>query len=95
MVSVLQRGRGNLSLVAICGEVIAIDARFNIWVALVVKDKSKDKNSNLLELVDFYADLTDECRESVRSFEAGSDSEKLIESLVRLKISLEKELRMD
>jgi hypothetical protein len=80
-------GRSGLEIVALAADVIAADARLNIW-ALEVKDgKCGTGAAHLerwMEILDFFARAEDECIAAVHKFNEGGDPRELAKALRRL-----------
>jgi hypothetical protein len=76
---VLQSGRSGLDTVALAAEVIAADARFNLWVAHTGKQQLNE--DEMIELIEFYDGLVEQCRSAVAAFFANGNAANLNEFL--------------
>jgi len=91
MIEVIQsKGIGNYETEA-AAEVIAADARFNIWFAENMKRKP-EKVERCLEILDAGEALLAECAEAVDAFAAGGQREVLRINLWKIRDQLD-ELR--
>jgi len=79
LVRVLQNRNTGFDVVIAASEAIAADARFNRWVAIVAKGESS--KVDMLDLVERYGDLVDECTNVWGRFLADENAEQLLASL--------------
>jgi hypothetical protein len=79
LIRVLQNRNAGFDVVIAASEAIATDARFNKWVATVAKGGSS--NVDMLDLVERYGGLVDECTSAWGRFLADENAEQLLASL--------------
>jgi hypothetical protein len=75
-------GRSGLDIVALAADVIAADARLNIWFA-DLKGRNV-RQERWLELLEFFEGETVECLSAVRKYHEGGDRQELAEALSRI-----------
>ena len=64
LISVLHEPTLNLPTIAIVCDAISADARFNTWVVAVAKKKANQQE--LLELMELYDRLADQCAAAIK-----------------------------
>jgi hypothetical protein len=71
--------RGSLEIVALVGDIIAADARLNIWACEVERRAASIERWK--EIVKFFEDAEAKCLAAVRKFEEGGDRTDLADAL--------------
>lgn len=72
-------GRSGLDIVALAADVIAAEARLNIWFANLKRKEVTDER--WLELLGYFEDLTACCQAAAREYDDGGDRGKLADTL--------------
>jgi len=88
MIQILQSKRIGLNNAEAAAEVIAADARFNLWVVQHMK-KQGASDERRTQLLDSLQDLHDQCEAAVHAFIDGGTNENLQTALVNIRRRLD------
>jgi hypothetical protein len=88
MIQILQSKRIGLNNAEAAAEVIAADARFNLWVVQHMKKEGVGKE-RWTRLLDSLQEVHDQCEAAVDAFIAGGTSENLQAALVNIRRRLD------
>lgn len=76
--------RVSLEIVALVGDIIAADARMNIWACEVEHSTKELTVERWMGIVKFFEDAETECQAAVRRFDEGGDPADLTDALRRV-----------
>jgi hypothetical protein len=87
LIAVIQNPeQGGLESIAVAADVIAADARFNLWVARV--GKKQTDSERMVELAELYEATIEKCCAGVRQFKESGSAKELNIVLQEIAVTL-------